>query len=333
MKQYAALIAALLMVSGCRTDTGTSGESGTTAGSSTSEMRPTDTELGTRIQEDTTDSASVSSQQSRTDIALQGQQSQSVLGGTSASTDGTNRAQTQTQTGVGTAGQAGTSAGTSSSVQSQTQAQTQTSPSATTGQAATSSTQTQTPGYGQKSATNGTNRTSTSAVGSPGTAGTQSATSTPSTTPSATGQTPGATDQSAIRNRPPVTPEESDQDGELSARVRAELIKQDATATTAALSAQTLAGIKITSSNGNVRLRGTVSSEDEKRRIEEKVRKVTGVQSVDNQLQVSGQGSPAVGTEGADRSQSDTEKKEQKDEDASDQGEDKIDDGQKSRGP
>ncbi|MEO6417851.1 MAG: BON domain-containing protein [Polyangiaceae bacterium] len=46
------------------------------------------------------------------------------------------------------------------------------------------------------------------------------------------------------------------------------------------------AGVKITTSSGKVTLKGTVVSDDEKDRIESEVKKVPGVQSVDNELKV-----------------------------------------------
>jgi hypothetical protein len=46
------------------------------------------------------------------------------------------------------------------------------------------------------------------------------------------------------------------------------------------------AGVKITTTSGKVTLKGTVSSDDEKDRIENEVKKVPGVQSVDNELKV-----------------------------------------------
>ena len=44
--------------------------------------------------------------------------------------------------------------------------------------------------------------------------------------------------------------------------------------------------VKVITANGKVTLRGPVDSEEEKRSIEEKVRSVSGVTSVDNQLEV-----------------------------------------------
>ena len=50
--------------------------------------------------------------------------------------------------------------------------------------------------------------------------------------------------------------------------------------------ADTLAKIKFTIENGKVTLRGTVKSEDQKKKIESAVQQVTGVSSVDDQIQV-----------------------------------------------
>ena len=44
--------------------------------------------------------------------------------------------------------------------------------------------------------------------------------------------------------------------------------------------------VKVITANGKVTLRGPVDTEDEKRMIEEKVRAVSGVTSVDSQLEV-----------------------------------------------
>ena len=54
--------------------------------------------------------------------------------------------------------------------------------------------------------------------------------------------------------------------------------------------ADTLAKIKFTIENGKVILRGTVKSEDQKKKIESAVQQVTGVSSVDDQIQVGASG-------------------------------------------
>jgi hypothetical protein len=67
----------------------------------------------------------------------------------------------------------------------------------------------------------------------------------------------------------------------LSDRVRSALNQSDTSTTV-----QAAANIQVMSSNGRVTLRGMVSSEQEKQRLEDLAKQVEGVQSVDNQLTI-----------------------------------------------
>jgi hypothetical protein len=58
-----------------------------------------------------------------------------------------------------------------------------------------------------------------------------------------------------------------------------------------------MSGVKFAIDNGKVTLTGSVRSEEQKKNIETSVKKVTGVSSVENQLQVSATGAAATSAE------------------------------------
>jgi hyperosmotically inducible protein len=58
-----------------------------------------------------------------------------------------------------------------------------------------------------------------------------------------------------------------------------------------------MTGVKFAIDNGKVTLKGNVRSEEQKKNIEASVKKVTGVSSVDNQLEVSATGAASVSAE------------------------------------
>ncbi len=68
-------------------------------------------------------------------------------------------------------------------------------------------------------------------------------------------------------------------DVELLSTIRQEIVDEDTLSTSAH-------NIKIVTNNGAVTLRGPVNSATEKSKVEELVQQITGVQSVDNQLDV-----------------------------------------------
>lgn len=77
----------------------------------------------------------------------------------------------------------------------------------------------------------------------------------------------------------PTDQSESEADREITRNIRQAIVKDDSLSTTAK-------NVKIVTSNGVVTLRGPVKNEREKTEIAAKVKQVTGVRNVDNQLEV-----------------------------------------------
>lgn len=90
-----------------------------------------------------------------------------------------------------------------------------------------------------------------------------------------------AADQTARygEEKTPIDQSESQADLALTQEVRQALMDDQALGWNAK-------NVKVIAANGKVTLRGPVDTEEEKKTIEEKVRAVSGVASIDNQLEV-----------------------------------------------